>query len=109
MSDTDGLEERSEPAEPVATKSVTSSSAWDKALNQQYLRYGGFCERCGEACRPFYKRLPQELIDTACEYNGEHPDCGNHNMVITHNPAETLGNYEIWECQNDNCDYQESY
>jgi len=82
---------------------------WNKGIDKQYLHAGGFCAYCGDACVPFTKNLPQELIDTACEYNGNHPDCGNHDMKLTHKPSETLGEYEIWECQNRNCDWTESY
>jgi len=107
-----GLESPKAATKPAATMSITDVKAmavWDKAVERQYLRAGGFCGSCGEACKPFTYNLPQELKDTACEYNGSHPDCGDHNMVLTHKPSETLGNYEIWECQNDNCDYAESY
>lgn len=83
--------------------------AWDKAIEQQYLNRGGFCAYCGEACEPFHSKLPQELRDTACEYNGNHPDCGKeHAMKLILKSSETLGNYEIWECQNGGCDWRES-
>lgn len=81
---------------------------WNKGVERQYLGRGGFCGYCGEACEPFVKSLPKELRDTACPYNGNHPDCGDHNMKMVLKPSETLGNYEIWECQNDNCDWTES-
>ena len=82
---------------------------WESAINQQYLKAGGFCGRCGEACEPFVGILPQEFKDTACEYNGSHPDCGDHKMVFIEKTPEVFGSYEIWECANDNCDYKESY
>jgi len=95
------------------TKSITdvkTMRAWDRAVELQYLNRGGFCAYCEEACAPFWHKLPQDLIDTACPYNGEHPDCGReHDMKLVFKPSETLGNYEIWECQNDNCDWTESY
>lgn len=85
-------------------------AAWNKAVEQQYLKRGGFCAYCGEARRPFHHQLPQGLIDTACEYNGDHPDCRReHDMKLVLKPSETMGNYEVWECQNDNCDWAESY
>lgn len=83
--------------------------AWDKAVNRQYLSTGGFCAYCGEACRPFAYDLPQELIDTACEYNGNHPDCGKeHVMKLVEITPDTFGGYEIWKCMNDECDWMES-
>jgi hypothetical protein len=82
--------------------------AWDKAVERQLTQGGGFCGYCGEACEPFVKSLPQELRDTACEFDGDHPDCGNHDMALVEKASETIGNFEIWECQNDNCDWRES-
>jgi hypothetical protein len=93
----------SKPATEIEMK------AWNKAINHQYLSCGGFCAYCGEACKPFYRNLPQELRDTACEHNGEHPDCGDHDMVFAEKTPETFGSYEIWECQNNNCEWTESY
>lgn len=105
------LKGQKQPRDPSLTKSLTDAEAlaWNKAIERQYLHCGGWCGRCGEACEPFTKNLPQEFRGTACEYNGDHPDCGDHDMVLTHKASETLGNYEIHECQNDNCDYAESY
>ena len=80
---------------------------WNKAVERQYLGRGGFCGYCGEACEPFYSKLPQEFKDTACEYNGEHPDCGNHDMVFKEKTPEVFGAYEIYECSK--CGWQESY
>lgn len=88
----------------------TEMEAWNKAVERQYLHAGGWCAYCGEACEPFTSTLPQEFRDTACEYNGKHPDCGKeHDMKLVAKPSETLGNYEIWECQNGDCDWTESY
>jgi hypothetical protein len=85
---------------------MTEAELWDKAIEYQYLHRGGFCGYCGEACKPFYKNLPQELIDTACEYNGEHPDCGNHEWTFIEKTPETFGAYEIWECNK--CKFREA-
>jgi len=79
---------------------------WNKAVERQSLGRGGFCADCGEACEPFVSILPQELKDTACEYNGEHPDCGDHDMVYIETTPESFGSYEIWECSK--CKRQES-
>lgn len=56
------------PTQSYATKE------WDKIFSAQYTGYGGYCGECGEACRPVYKRLPQDVIDSACPYNGDHPE-----------------------------------
>jgi hypothetical protein len=110
---TDRIRKASDGSQSGLAKSITNVEvmrAWDRAVELQYLRHGGFCAYCEEACKPFYHKLPQDLKDTACEYNGEHPDCGReHDMKMVLKPSETLGNYEIWECQNDNCDWAESY
>ena len=80
---------------------------WDKAVKRQSLSPSGFCGYCGEAVAPFVKGFPQELIDTACEYKGKHPDCGDHNMVFVEKTPETFGAYEIYRCTK--CGMQESY
>lgn len=83
--------------------------AWDKAIERQYLHAGGFCGYCGEACTPFTKNLPQELRDTACEYNGEHPMCDEpHSLVFKEKTPETFGGYEIYKCTNTGCTYEEA-
>ncbi len=55
--------------------------AWNRGVKRQSLSPGGFCSYCSEACKPFVKELPKELRATACEYNGNHPDCGDHDMA----------------------------
>jgi len=96
---------------PPKSKTVLPTNAemaaWNKAIDRQYMGVGGFCGYCGEACRPFFRSLPQELRDTACEYNGSHPDCGDHNMVFKEKTPEVFGAYEIYECTK--CKIQESY
>lgn len=81
--------------------------AWNKAVEKQSLGQGGFCGYCGEACEPFVESLPQEFRDTACEYNGEHPDCGDHDMQYKETTPEVFGSYQIYECTK--CRIQESY
>lgn len=81
--------------------------AWNKTIEHQYLSPAGFCGYCGEACQPFVKDLPQELRDTACEYDGKHPDCGDHDMQFKERTPEVFGGYEIYECTK--CGIQESY
>ncbi len=80
----------------------------ERAITRQYLHGGGFCDQCGEACQPFIKNLPKDVIETACIYNGSHPNCGNHKMIRTLKASETLGNYEVWECTNEDCDWGEA-
>lgn len=109
MPDSTDLEQPRKPKDTMAITDAVDMVAWNRAVELQSLSRSGFCGRCGEAVAPFVKGFPKELIDTACEYSGEHPDCGDHNMKMVAKPSETLGNYEIWECQNDNCDYAESY
>jgi hypothetical protein len=84
----------------------TEMEIWNKAVERQSLKWG-FCGYCGEAIKPFVRDLPQELRDTACEYGGEHPDCGDHDMVFKENTGPAFGNYEIYECIK--CGIQESY
>lgn len=81
--------------------------AWDKGVEAHSLTNAGFCGYCGEACKPFHKLLPQELRDTACDYNGNHPDCGDHNMVFKEMTPEVLGSYEIHECTK--CGWQDAF
>ncbi len=87
-------------------KTALEMETWDRAIEHQYL-HAGFCGYCGEAVAPFVKDFPQELIDTACEYNGEHPDCGDHDMQFVEKLPETFGAYEIWKCLE--CGIQTSY
>ena len=83
---------------------------WQVATQRQCLLFGGFCERCGEACAPFYPGLPPELKEAACEYNGRHPTCsGDHNLVFAGKTPPTFGSYEIYVCVNPGCDYSEAY
>ncbi|CAB4132413.1 hypothetical protein UFOVP253_16 [uncultured Caudovirales phage] len=84
--------------------------AWDKGVQAQSLTNAGFCGYCGEACRPFHFLCPQELRDTACEYNGNHPRCdGDHKMELEGKTGKNFGEYEIYACTNPHCDYRESY
>lgn len=81
---------------------------WDHGIRHQYLDAGGFCEYCSEACKPFSPKLPQELKDTACEYNGAHPMCdGNHQLVLEGKTPEVFGGYEMYACINPGCTYME--
>lgn len=80
--------------------------AWNKGVEKQANSQGGFCGYCGEVCKPFHPKCPQELKDTACEYNGHHPDCGDHNMVYKETTPENFGSYQIYECTK--CGWQES-
>jgi predicted RNA-binding Zn-ribbon protein involved in translation (DUF1610 family) len=84
----------------------TEMEVWNAGVKAQSLGIAGFCGYCGEACKPFHPKLPQELRDTACEYNGRHPDCGNHNMVYKETTSEVFGAYQIYECTK--CGWQES-
>lgn len=79
---------------------------WNRGVQLQSETNAGFCATCGEACRPFHPRCPQEIKDTACEYNGEHPTCGGpHELVFV---ERTIGDYEIYKCVRPGCTYQEA-
>jgi len=73
-------------------------------FDKQYLRYGGFCGECGEGVKP----MLNDDVDTfgLCEFNGSHPDCGDHNMKFVEKTPETFGGYEIYKCKN--CEHQEA-
>lgn len=78
----------------------------NKYFEKQYLHYGGFCPTCGEGCKPLLNNDAD--IFGLCEYNGHHPNCGNHDMVFVERTPETFGGYEIWECEHEECTYQEA-
>lgn len=82
---------------------------WDYGCHLQSEMQVGFCLTCGEACRPFHPRCPQELKDTACEYDGEHPSCGGpHELVLADTTPDTMGGYEIYKCVRIGCEYTEA-
>lgn len=82
---------------------------WNRGIQLQSETNGGFCGTCGEVCRPFHPRCPEELKDTACEYNGEHPMCdGPHELVLAGTTPDTMGGYEIYKCVRPGCTYGEA-
>lgn len=82
---------------------------WNRGVQLQSETNAGFCATCGEACRPFHPRCPQELKDTACEHNGEHPSCGGpHELVFVEQTPDAFGSYQIYKCVRASCTYQEA-
>lgn len=89
---------------PQATK--LEMIEWNRGIQLQSETNAGFCATCGEACRPFHPRCPQELKDTACEYDGEHPSCGGpHDLVFVEQTR--IGDYQIYKCVRSGCTYTE--
>jgi predicted RNA-binding Zn-ribbon protein involved in translation (DUF1610 family) len=91
--------------ELVVTKTMNHREL-DAYFNKQYTHggYGGFCGYCGEGVEPLVN--DDEATFGRCPYKGNHPNCGDHEMVFKEKTPDTFGAYEIYECKK--CGWQES-
>ena len=76
----------------------------NRYFDRQLYNYAGFCGSCGEGCKPMLNNDVETF--GLCEYNGNHPDCGDHDMVLMDRTAEVFGGYDVYRCAR--CDYQEA-